>query len=347
MTPDMPARDLVQDYRLVPQMPWLDAARAGIVRMLRGERLAHGLLLQGRPGLGKAALADWIARLVLCDARGDEPCGRCPSCIQHAAGTHPDLVRIGVAADKKQIAVDDVRDLLGHLALKSLRGGWKVALLAPADALNAHGANALLKTLEEPSPGTLLMLVAARPERLPRTIVSRCQRLAVAAPERTTALAWLAARAPGDWSSLLELAGGGPLAALQLAQDGGRELIADLTGLVEALSCPGGADVVAAAERFARDHPAERLRYLEHWTSEAIRAAVAGAPSPVTRPKPLPAGRPARHIDALYALLDDTRRAQALLVRGAANVQLLFEGVLLQLAGLVAPGSRGVVERKS
>ena len=157
----MPAA--AEDYALAERAPWLDAARQQIVLALGAGRLPHALLLQGQPGLGKAALADWIARLARCEAPAAGPCGSCTSCRLHAAGTHPDLRRVGLLEDRKQIAVEDVRELIASLSLKSYRGRRKVAIIDPADALNASGANALLKTLEEPSGAALLVLTVARP----------------------------------------------------------------------------------------------------------------------------------------------------------------------------------------
>ncbi|MBS0396912.1 MAG: DNA polymerase III subunit delta', partial [Proteobacteria bacterium] len=295
---------------------------------------------QGAPGLGKAALADWIARLALCDAPGAQPCGACPGCRLYEAGTHPDLMRVGVEEDKKQIAVDAVRELIGALALKSLRGGRKVAVVDPADALNASGANALLKTLEEPAPGSLLVLTVARPERLPATIASRCQRLALAVPDRAVALAWLRRLEPaGDWEGPLALAAGAPLGALALAAAGGREFEREMAELPTLLSRPE-ADVVGLAERWQQRLPAERLRWIENWITERIRRGLTAPAADHSPGTPgLPAAVRTRHIQSLYEILDDARAAQAAL-KGSANVTLLFERLLTRLAGELG-GLRG------
>ena len=316
--------------------PWLAAARLGLARALGAGRLPHALMLQGLPGLAKAALAEWLARLALCDQPGRAPCGTCTSCRLHTAGTHPDLVRVGLAEDRKQIAVDDVRELTARLALKSFRGGRKVAIVDPADALNANSANALLKTLEEPPPGTLLILTVARPDRLPATVASRCQRLAIGAPEAAVALGWLAAQAGTagagvDWRGPLALAAGAPLGALQLVERGGATLEREMAE-IPALLSQGAADIVALAERFQQHLPAERLRWIENWVTDRIRKGLTvTVPGHNLSNADLPAAARTRHIQSLFGALDELRTAQAAL-GGSANVALLWERLLALLA---------------
>jgi DNA polymerase III subunit delta' len=319
-------------FRLAQRAPWLAPAREQVALAIGAGRLPHALLLQGQPGLGKSALADWIARLALCEAPAADPCGACTSCRLHAAATHPDLRRIGLVEDKKQIAVEDVRDLIASLALKSYRGSRKAAIVDPADALNASGANALLKTLEEPSAGALLVLTVARPERLPATIASRCQRLKIAAPAREVALAWLAELDPkADWAGPLSLAAGAPVAALRLVAAGAGDLEREMAELPGLLARPD-ADLVGLAERCQQRLPGERLRWIENWVTERIRRGLlAPAPDHSTGNPGLPAAARRRHIQGLYEILDETRAAQAAL-KGSANVTLLFERLLLRLA---------------
>jgi DNA polymerase-3 subunit delta' len=327
---------VVQDWRLAEQAPWLGAARTQWLRAIRTGRLPHALLLQGLPATGTFALADWIARATFCERAESAPCGACDACTLHAAGNHPDLLRLGIREDRKQIVIDDVRELIATLGLKSFRGGRRVAIVAPADAMNVNGANALLKTLEEPGAGTLLILVVGRADRLPVTIASRCQRITVPLPAEPVALAWLKQQDPsGDWTGTLALAGGAPLAALELGRAGGAQVGREMAELPAMLD-RGDADVVALAERWAKQQPAVRLRWIENWVTDRLRKA---ALSPAAGHSPTNPGLPpevrTRHIQALYGLLDETRAAQAAL-GGSANVALLFERVLLALAGALA-----------
>jgi len=322
---------------LAARAPWLAPARGALARALESARLPHAVLLQGLPGLGKAALAQWLARLALCDQPGEAPCGACVSCHLHATDTHPDLMRVGLVEDRKQVAVEDIRELTARLGLKSFRGGRKVGIVDPADAMNLSGANALLKTLEEPPPGTLLILTVARPDRLPATVASRCQRVAIAVPETAVALAWLAEQAGAggeggvDWAGPLALAAGAPLGALRLAERGGATLDRDMAEIPAMLS-QGNADLVGLAERFQQHLPAERLRWMENWVTDRIRKGLtATVPGHSPSTPGLPAVARTRHIQSLFGALDELRAAQAAL-GGSANVALLWERLLTLLA---------------
>jgi len=327
-----------QVHEALGRAPWLMPARRALRTSLESDRLPHALLIQGQPGLGKAYFAEWLAALVLCETPGDSACGTCASCTLYRAGTHPDIGRVTLMEDKKQVAVDDIRAMITTLTLKSLRSGRKVAIINPADALSTSGANALLKTLEEPAAGTLLILTAARPERLPATIASRCQRVKLTKPAAAEALRWLGDLDPGaDWGSALALAAGAPLGALRLMADGLAELEKEMAELPMALS-RADADVVALAERAQQHGPAERLRWLENWISERIRRGLQmPAPDHNSGNSTLPPAVRAAHIRALYSILDETRVAQAAL-RGSANVPLMFERLYItlgrELAGL-------------
>jgi DNA polymerase-3 subunit delta' len=314
----------------IASAPWLAPARERVLQMLRTGRLAHALLLQGQPGLGKHALAEWIGRTALCESPSDGPCGECTSCRLHSANSHPDLVRVVIREDKKQILVDDVREMIAGLTLKSYRGRRKVALIDPADAMNSNGANALLKTLEEPAGEALLVLTASRPERLPATIASRCQRLKIMPPSRAVALDWLRGIDPGvEWEPRLALVAGAPLAALALARVA--PIDKDMAELTAVLA-RGDGDVVALAERCQKAHPGERLRWIENWVTDRIRKGLTAPAADHSPGSPgLPAALRRRHIQGLYGILDETRAARAAL-QGPASVAMLFERLFVMLA---------------
>ena len=258
--------------------PWLAPEIARLRSAYASGRLSHALLIHEAPGAGGEWLAHWAARMVLCVSPQERPCERCASCQRAAQEQHPDLTVVRPLEASAQIRIEQVRELAAELALTAHQGGYKVGILSPADTMNRFAANALLKTLEEPSPGTLLMLVASQPSRLPATILSRCQRVRVRAPERQQALAWLeATRGPGDWASVLAVLGPAPIVAAASDPAVVAEVAAEVRrGLKEAIE--GGGDPVATAERWARSQLPLRLTCLENWLTERIRSRMGGDP---------------------------------------------------------------------
>ena len=194
-------------------------------QLSRRERHAHAYLLHGPAGIGKRALAERLAAALLCAApSADGACGQCKACLLLRAGTHPDFFELQPEEADKPIRVDQVRELVDFVGQTAQLGGRKLVLLEPAEAMNLNAANALLKSLEEPSGDTVLLLVSHQPSRLLPTIKSRCQQQACPLPSVAQAQAWLAAQLPELDSEvhrrLLELAAGSPLRALQLHRDG-------------------------------------------------------------------------------------------------------------------------------
>lgn len=249
---------------------------------LAAQQLPHAILIDGPPSIGKREVADALIGAALCDAPvGEGACGNCRACKLLAAGNHPDRVEVGLGLtregkQRREIVVDQIRSLSARLAKTSQFGGLQMALVAPADALNTSAANALLKTLEEPSPASVLILVAGASWRLPATIRSRCRHYPLLPPDRETALAWLAERgATGDAASTaLDVSGGVPAAALALldkepARNRHRQVHADLDALLH-----GRGNAHAVATAWADDEPAERLAIAARLM--ARRAAQAG-----------------------------------------------------------------------
>lgn len=140
------------------------------------ERIAHAYLFHGLEGIGKRTVAFHFAKALLCphsDITGS--CDTCPTCLKADHGNHPDLVSI--APEGAFIKIQAIKDMISAMAFRPLEGGKRVFILAEAEKMNAPAANALLKTLEEPSPANILLLTTSRPYQLPMTILSRCQHL--------------------------------------------------------------------------------------------------------------------------------------------------------------------------
>ncbi|WP_070333693.1 DNA polymerase III subunit delta' [Pseudomonas aeruginosa] len=189
---------------------------------------AHAYLLYGPAGIGKRALAEhWAAQLLCQRPAAAGACGECKACQLLAAGTHPDYFVLEPEEAEKPIRVDQVRDLVGFVVQTAQLGGRKVVLLEPAEAMNVNAANALLKSLEEPSGDTVLLLISHQPSRLLPTIKSRCVQQACPLPGAAAGLEWLARALPDEPAEALEellaLSGGSPLTAQRLHGQGVRE----------------------------------------------------------------------------------------------------------------------------
>ena len=322
-------------------LPWLRAAQQSLSRAIESDRLGHAVLLHVPRGAGGEWLARWCAARVFCRAgTADPPCGECLDCRRVAADQHPDCVFVQPIEDSKEIRIDQVRELIVELGLSSHGGSRKIAIVAPADRLNRNAANSLLKTLEEPTRGTLLILVAAELGRLPATILSRCTRIAVPAPAPPVALQWLQQNGPTgiDWQPVLDALGQRPLAALEADPVAIAALVADTRRALQA-AMVGDLDPVVTADRWSRDGYATRLDCIENWVTDRLRmAAAAGAGVPEMRAGThLPERGVPLNIRALFEVLDLVREARSL-AESPVNKSLVIERLLWRLAA--AAGAR-------
>jgi DNA polymerase III subunit delta' len=315
-------------------LPWLQTLQQRLRAALAARRLPHSLLLLSPPGLGVEQLANWLAALTLCESPGERPCGACASCLLLRADTHPDAHFVRLEEDAQQIKVDQVRALIESLSLKSYRGGYKVGIIEGAESLNANGANAFLKTLEEPSANTVLIMTARPNHRLPATIASRCLRLTLRPPPRAEAIAWLDRAGAADtaaarsWDAALDLAGGAPLLALELDPAGVAALDSDMREAMRQLT-DGAADVTLLADSWMRSNPVLRIMWLENWITRRVHAALGAGPSHQSaEPVRLPAALLKAKIRSLFGLLDGARDLRRLASTGM-NQQLALEALLL------------------
>jgi DNA polymerase-3 subunit delta' len=200
--------------------PWHQPAWTQLCRYRAEGRVPHALLILGPYGLGNEDLAERFAAALLCKNAGanETHCGRCASCLLLQSATHPDHKRLQPDEAGKPITIAHIRQLLDDLTLKPQFGGFRTVIVNPANAMTHAAANAFLKGLEEPPPQTVMLLLTDRLKALPATIVSRCQKLIVAIPDRALQLRWLKQQAiQGDLDILISLAQGAPLLAQQFA----------------------------------------------------------------------------------------------------------------------------------
>ncbi|WP_407851747.1 DNA polymerase III subunit delta' [Bordetella petrii] len=305
-------------------LPWQhETARAWLAGR---ERFAHAWLVHGMAGIGKLEFAAAAAASLLCEAPRDHlACEQCPACTWVASGNHPDLRRIrpeavalqegaeaaegadeaepaatGAAkrAPSKEIRVDQIRALEPWFNTATHRGGWRVALLYPAQALNVISANALLKVLEEPPAHTVFLLVADAPDRLLPTLVSRCRRLPLPAPGADEALQWLRGQGVDAAEEWLAAAGGAPLGALRLAQNGGQACPAWLGQLVHPLAQGQAPDIGTLADSLEKSAPLEWIDALQRLYADLMLAG-AGAPVRYFPSLARPVGQAAARADAV------------------------------------------------
>jgi DNA polymerase-3 subunit delta' len=152
-------------------------AKEVLSRALTHSTVHPGYIFSGPPGVGKHLVAMAFVRAWLClESRGDA-CGVCDSCTSAGVAPHPDLIEVTWIDKKKSIGVNQVRDLGSWLAQSPALCQHKAAIVDPASTLTSEAANALLKTLEEPPPGRVIVLIATRPGALPPTVRSRCQQV--------------------------------------------------------------------------------------------------------------------------------------------------------------------------
>ncbi|GAA4353129.1 DNA polymerase III subunit delta' C-terminal domain-containing protein [Kangiella taiwanensis] len=176
--------------------PWQKEPFEQISRQFQQGQLPHSLLMLGEEGVGRDDFCRFVAEWMLCGSEQKElgACGQCKSCQLFHAGSHPDYHHLDVEEGKTQISIAQVRDLIEHMQESSHQAGWKVANIANVHALNASSFNALLKTLEEPQPNTLLILQAEQLQGVPATIKSRAQLRKVGVTDSAVTREWLNAR---------------------------------------------------------------------------------------------------------------------------------------------------------
>jgi DNA polymerase-3 subunit delta' len=334
----------------------------------------HALLLHGQAGIGKLHFAQHLARALLCETPLNEredgaPCNTCAACHWFEQHNHPDyrlVVPDALAAEtgstsdddrdekndaaskadaddgsskknrapSREIRIEQIRAVLDFCDIGSHRGGMRVVVVYPAEALNVAAANALLKTLEEPPAGVVFVLVTSRIDRLLPTIISRCRQWPMGTPAPQAAQAWLAAQQVDDAPALLAEAGGAPLAALALANGEHHRELRDwiLTQLAAGAKC----DAFACGEALQKMPVPLVLGWLQRWLYDLMAQRTAGHvryfPAQQTA-----LARCAQRLDAV-ALARFVRdvTARRMVENHPLNARLVFEELFLGYRALFA-----------
>lgn len=256
--------------------PWLEQNWRQLAAYLSQRRLPQALMIHGQRGLGKLHLGENFAQAMLCEQPDSDlsGCGHCHGCRLFKAKTHPDYIFIEPEEDGKAIGIDSIRRIMAKLALKPQYPLQRCVLINSADALNNAAANAFLKCLEEPTERTTIVLITARNAKLPATIRSRCQRMAVTRPDTAISLDWLRQQHIQQAKRLLQMARGAPLLAKQYAE---RDLLAEHDTYFNEwlLLARGRANVIQIAEKWHKQGQtvamADVFTWIWHWSSAIIK----------------------------------------------------------------------------
>ncbi len=277
--------------------PWQRAAWDQL-QVMRA-RLPHAILFHGAAGIGKAQFIEHFAKSLLCESAGPggHACGACASCGWFEQQNHPDYRRVrpealedepagdgeeggeeGKKAAKsktpsKDIKIEQIRALADFMNISTHRQGLRVVVLYPAENLNMPASNALLKTLEEPPPGTVFLVASNSLDRLLPTILSRCRKFALPLPPFDEALAWLKEQGVPDAESWLREQGGAPLAAQAQAEAGSRE---ELDVFLQLLANPGVEAALRCADKVQKVPLALLVSWQQRWLYDMFSYKLSG-----------------------------------------------------------------------
>lgn len=319
--------------------PWHQAVWQQLVKTEKTalDQLSHALLLHGHRGLGKTGFVMRLAHSLLCESPGtdNQACGQCKSCLLLKAGNHPDLACIRPTEEGKAITVDQIRELVDFLYLKPHIARRKVIVIQPAENMNIHAANSLLKMLEEPPLGNVLLLVSNQAGKLPVTIRSRCQSLAFTAPDSRTASGWLHAQGADvvQAEQALGYASGSPLLALELLQSGFLEQSLDWLRDLATLFSTNKGDASEIAAKWKKAGSSSVLLWLQSLVQELIRRANRLDPVLVVSDDRadqwLQDAIKQLNLSELFSFLDEISETR-LLLDAPLDEQLLLESLLIR-----------------
>lgn len=246
--------------------PWFEAEWQQFLRIHNNKRLGHAYLLSGPQGIGKNDLAASLSHYFLCETPAAQAaCLNCRSCKILEYEHHPDRVIIRSENERGGIAVDQIRELAEFFTLRPHYATFKIAIIEGAEGMNNNAANALLKILEEPPAGALLLLTASRPGRLLPTIRSRCQQVQLAQPAWPQMEQWFAQKLGPEQQKRLHQQSfhGGPLSILRALESDEPSTLDALIDVLATLSRAGNHNVAEHLNTLPDDNAAELVDLFE------------------------------------------------------------------------------------
>lgn len=320
-------------------LEWHHAQWHQIMEGLSHNRLPHAMLMAGPEGVGKNDFAKMLAARLLClQPVNNFPCEQCKSCLLIQAGTHPDWAQLGREDDSRFIKVDQIRDLVDFASKTAQMNGFKVVSIVEADTMNIASANALLKTLEEPSADTVMLLISNRPSSLSATVRSRCQTIRFPIPSTEQSMRWLSSHTdqPTDaLEALLVVAGGAPFKALDLMKRNWLMVRRDWLRNLANIRI-GKEDPLAVADKAVPAFKEDLGRALREWLSwtQSWMLALASADQADEDARESLAMMQGRVCANSLSLWHDKLLEAIKMLVSNPNPQLLFESLLLYWAQL-------------
>lgn len=300
-------------------------------------RTPHAYLFCGMKGVGKKTTALVVAKAMNCQKSRFDACDTCPSCLKIDHRNHPDVIRI--ETEGQFIRIQEIRDLQDQMKFRPFEGGKRVFILVDADKMNSTAANALLKTLEEPTRNNFLILISSRPYQLPVTILSRCQHLRFNPLNRETVFQYLQERLSiaSDSARMLASSSGGSIGrALEMIDEDYLSLRNQMMDRLSDDQMKNPLQVLSFVSDFGQDRKGilERLDIMRTCFRDALVYKETAASEPLFNQDRIPMiqsfAERLSGIDLLHNIIAVNRAARA--IDQNANKSLTLEAMMFKLA---------------